>query len=158
MCRERRLRSWCLRLGKDGMAYLLNRNNLGGVTAPVASENLPSAVRGQSAATYHTSQGTYFVFHTENNAVAAYKVTATSPPTIVPAWSVSQTGLGSAWVTSTDGTNNAIVWVAGAEATDVCTPTMAIPAMWFMPEVAQMKYHTEMEYRHCRSRPHLLPR
>jgi FG-GAP-like repeat/PQQ enzyme repeat len=103
-----------LALGKDGMAYLLDRNNLGGVTAPVASESLPTAVRGQSAATYHTSQGTYFVFHTENNAVAAYKVTATSPPTIVPAWSVSQTGLGSTWVTSTDGTNNAIVWVAGA--------------------------------------------
>jgi hypothetical protein len=102
-----------LALGKDGMAYLLNRNNLGGVTTPVASENLPSAVRGQSAATYHTSQGTYFVFHTENNTVAAYKVTATTPPTIVPAWSMSQTGLGSAWVTSTDGTNNAIVWVAG---------------------------------------------
>ena len=102
-----------LALGKDGMAYLLNRNNLGGVSPPVASAHLPSAVRGQSAATYHTSQGTYFVFHTENNAVAAYKVTPTNPPTIVPAWSVNQTGLGSAWVTSTDGANNAIVWVAG---------------------------------------------
>ncbi|HZS16556.1 MAG TPA: FG-GAP-like repeat-containing protein [Candidatus Udaeobacter sp.] len=103
-----------LALGKDGMAYLLDRNNLGGVTAPIASAILPTAVRGQSAATYHTSQGTYFVFHTENNAVAAYKVTATSPPAIIPAWSVNQTGLGSAWVTSTDGVNNAIVWVAGA--------------------------------------------
>jgi hypothetical protein len=102
-----------LALGKDGMAYLLNRNSLGGVSTPLASENLPSAVRGQSAATYHTSQGTYFVFHTENNAVAAYKVTATNPPTIVPAWSMSQSGLGSVFVTSTDGTNNAIVWVAG---------------------------------------------
>jgi len=102
-----------LALGKDGMAYLLNRNNLGGVSPPVASAHLPSAVRGQSAATYHTSQGTYFVFHTENNSVAAYKVTPTTPPTIVPAWSMSQPGLGSAWVTSTDGANNAIVWVAG---------------------------------------------
>ena len=102
-----------LALGKDGMAYLLNRSSLGGVSTPLASENLPSAVRGQSAATYHTSQGTYFAFHTENNTVAAYKVTATNPPTIVPAWSMSQSGLGSAWVTSTDGTNNAIVWVAG---------------------------------------------
>jgi len=102
-----------LALGKDGMAYLLNRNSLGGVTAPLASESLPSAVRGQSAATYHTSQGTYFVFHTENNSVAAYKITATNPPTIVPAWSMSQTGLGSVFVTSTDGTNNALVWAAG---------------------------------------------
>ena len=102
-----------LALGKDGMAYLLNRNNLGGIAAPVASANLPTAVRGQSAATYRTSQGTYFVFHTESNAVAAYKVTPTNPPTIVSAWTMSQTGLGSVFVTSTDGTNNVIVWVAG---------------------------------------------
>jgi hypothetical protein len=103
-----------LALGKDGNAYLLNRNNLGGITAPVASANLPTAVRGQSAATYRTSQGTYFVFHTEGNAVSADKVNPTTPPTIVPAWTVSQTGLGSAWVTSTDGTSNVIVWVGGA--------------------------------------------
>ena len=102
-----------LALGKDGKGYLLNRNNLGGIAAPVASANLPTAVRGQSAATYRTGQGTYFAFHTESNAVAAYKVTPTNPPTIVNAWTVSQTGLGSAFVTSTDGTNNVIVWVAG---------------------------------------------
>ena len=104
-----------LALGKDGKAYLINRNNLDGISAPVAFVNLPTAVRGQSVATYHTSQGTYFAFHTENNTVAAYKITPTNPPTIVNAWSMSQTGLGSAWVTSTDGTNNVIVWVAGAE-------------------------------------------
>src|SRR5437879_4355787 len=45
-----------LALGKDGKGYLLNRNNLGGIAAPVASANLPTAVRGQSAATYRTSQ------------------------------------------------------------------------------------------------------
>jgi hypothetical protein len=102
-----------LALGKDGKAYLLNRNSLGGIVAPVASANLPTAVRGQSAATYHTSQGTYFVFHTESDAVAAYKINPTSPPTISSAWTVSQTGLGSPFITSTDGTNNMIVWVAG---------------------------------------------
>src|SRR4029450_1698454 len=37
------------------------------------------------------------------------------PPTIVPAWNVSQSGQGSPWVTTTDGTNNAIVWVVGAQ-------------------------------------------
>jgi len=102
-----------LALGKDSKAYLLNRNNLGGISPPVASASLPTAVRGQSAATYHTAQGTYFAFHTENNAVAAYKVTATNPPTIVSAWSMSQTGLGSVFVTSTNGTDNLIVWAAG---------------------------------------------
>jgi hypothetical protein len=47
--------------------------------------------------------------------IKAYKITATTPPTIVPAWSVSQSGQGSPWVTTTDGTNNAIVSVVGAD-------------------------------------------
>jgi hypothetical protein len=104
-----------LALGKDGKAYLLNRNNLGGITAPVASANVANSVRGQSAATYRTSQGTYFVFRNSNSAVSAYKITATNPPRIIPAWTVSQNGQGSPWVTTTDGTNNAIVWVVGSE-------------------------------------------
>ena len=104
-----------LALGKDGKAYLLNRNNLGGITAPVASANVANSVRGQSAATYRTSQGTYFVFRNGNSAVSAYKITATNPPRIIPAWTVSQNGQGSPWVTTTDGTNNAIVWVVGSE-------------------------------------------
>jgi hypothetical protein len=104
-----------LALGKDGKAYLLNRNNLGGITAPVASANVANSVRGQSAATYRTSQGTYFVFRNGGSAVSAYRITATNPPRIVPAWIVSQNGQGSPWVTTTDGTNNAIVWVVGGD-------------------------------------------
>jgi outer membrane protein assembly factor BamB len=82
-----------LALGKDGNAYLLNRNNLGGIR----------------------TQGTYFVFRNGDTGVSAYRVTATNPPTIVPAWTVSQSGQGSPWITTTDGTNNAIVWVVGTE-------------------------------------------
>jgi hypothetical protein len=105
-----------LALSKESKAYLLNRNNLGGIAAPVASVDVGTTVRGQSAATYQTNQGTYFVFHTENTDVVVYKITATNPPTIVPAWTdINQNGPGSVWVTSTDGTSNVIVWVAGAE-------------------------------------------
>jgi hypothetical protein len=104
-----------LALGKDGNAYLVNRNNLGGVTLPVASQAVDGVTRGQSSATYHTNQGTYFVFRTGSSGISAYKVTAANPPAIVPAWSVNQSGQGSPWVTTTDGTNNAIVWVVGAQ-------------------------------------------
>jgi hypothetical protein len=114
-----------LALGKDGNAYLVNRNNLGGITSPVAQANVTGinrvdlnrdingAARGTSAVTYHTSQGTYIAFHNDTSTMRAYKITATSPPTITFAWSQNQTGRGSPWVTTTDGTNNTIVWVAG---------------------------------------------
>jgi hypothetical protein len=103
-----------LATGKDGNAYLLNRNNLGGITVPVASLSVDGIITGQSSATYHTSQGTYFVFRASNE-IKTYKISATSPPSIEFAWSASQTGRGSPWVTTTDGTNNAIVWVVGAQ-------------------------------------------
>jgi hypothetical protein len=104
-----------LATGKDGNAYLINRNNLGGITAPVRQLSVDGTLRGQSSATYTTGQGTYFVFRAGGSQIKAYKVTATNPPDIVAAWSASQSGQGSPWVTTTDGTNNAIVWVVGAE-------------------------------------------
>jgi PQQ enzyme repeat len=103
-----------LALGKDGKAYLLNRDNLGGIRAPVASAQVATSVRGQAAATYRTRQGTYFVFRATSGAISAYRITATNPPTIVPAWNMSQNGQGSPWVTTTNGTDNAIVWAANS--------------------------------------------
>src|SRR5256714_7016751 len=105
-----------LALGKDSNAYLLNRNNLGGITTAVAQANVGGTNRGTSAVTYHTSQGTYFGFHNDAGAVRAYRITATNPPTITFAWSMSQNGRGSPWVTTTDGTNNMIVWYAATTA------------------------------------------
>jgi hypothetical protein len=105
-----------LALGKDGNAYLVNRNNLGGVAGPVSSAGVDGTMRGQSSATYTTALGTYFVFRADGGSqIKAYKVTATNPPNIVFAWSASQSGQGSPWVTTTDVTNNAIVWVVGAQ-------------------------------------------
>src|SRR5438105_7014275 len=101
-----------LALGKDSNAYLLNRNNLGGIIAPVAVANVGGINRGTSAVTYRTGQGTYIGFHNDAGTVRAYRVTATNPPMIVFAWSQSQSGRGSPWVTTTDGTNNMIVWYA----------------------------------------------
>jgi hypothetical protein len=101
-----------LALGKDSNAYLVNRNNLGGIISPVAQANVSGTNRGTSVVTYHTNQGTYFGFHNDAGAIRAYKITPTNPPTIVFAWSQNQNGRGSPWVTTTDGTNNTIVWYA----------------------------------------------
>jgi hypothetical protein len=103
-----------LATGKDGNAYLLNRDNLGGIAAPLTQQSVDGVISGQSSATYTTSQATYFVFRADGNTVKAYKINS-NPLTITFAWSVSQNGQGSPWVTTTDGTNNAIVWVVGAQ-------------------------------------------
>ena len=107
-----------LALGKDSNAYLLNRNNLGGITSPVAQANVFAANAGTSAVTYHTGQGTYFGFHSNSGESRIYRITPANPPTIVFAWNAGPGGRGSPWVTTTDGTNNTIVWVAGVAGGD----------------------------------------
>src|SRR5206468_10961570 len=105
-----------LALGKDRNAYLLDRNNLGGVSMPVAQMNVSSStLRGTSSAAYQTGEGTNFAFHNESGELRSYIINQASPRTMALAWNVSDGGRSSPWVTTTDGTNNAIVWVAGVE-------------------------------------------
>jgi hypothetical protein len=101
-------------LGKDNYAYLLNRSNLGGITAPVASLQVSGSFIIQAAATYRTNQGTYVAFRASSSTLSTFRITATHPPAITNGWSVNRNGCGSPFVTSTDGTNNIIVWVVGA--------------------------------------------
>jgi outer membrane protein assembly factor BamB len=101
-------------LGKDGNAYLLNRDNLGGITAPMASLNLSDQPILQAAASYRTNQGTYVAFRVfPGTRLGAFRITATNPPAITSAWDVARIGCGSPFVTSTNGISNMIVWVVG---------------------------------------------
>ena len=102
-------------LGKDGNAYLLNRTNLGGISVPVAQAHVSSSAIIQAAATYRTTLGTYVVFCGNSTELSAFRIGATQPPTITSVWTVSEGGRGSPFVTSTDGTNNVIVWGIGSE-------------------------------------------
>jgi hypothetical protein len=101
-------------LGKDGNAYLLNRTNLGGISLPLAQAHVAGGAIIQAAVTYRTALGTYVVFANANN-LYALRISASNPPTITNAWTVSENGRGSPFVTSTDGTNNMVVWGIGSE-------------------------------------------
>src|SRR5579883_556308 len=103
-----------LALGKDGNGYLLNRSNLGGVSAPLSQLHLSTTSIIQAAATYRTAMGTYVVFM-DGSDLTSFLITPSNPPAMSVAWSASQNGRGSPFVTSTDGTNNVIVWGIGCE-------------------------------------------
>ena len=107
-------------MGKDRKAYLVNRDNLGGISSPITSAQAAGSTILQAAVTYRTEQSTYVAFRANNDGntvLSAFRITPTDPPAIASGWNITRNngGCGSPFVTSTDGTNNMIVWVVGTE-------------------------------------------
>ena len=105
-------------MGKDGKAYLVNRDNLGGISAPIASAQIAGTqFLRQAAAAYRTILGTYVAFRADRSTLSVFRITGANPPTIVNGWSVNRGAgnCGSPFVTSTNGTSNMIIWVVGTE-------------------------------------------
>jgi PQQ enzyme repeat len=102
-------------MGKDRKAYLVDRSNLGGIGPPVAWAQVSLVGFIQAAATYRTNQDTYVAFRGTQFSLATFRITATSPPGINSSWSRPGNPCGPPFVTSTDGTNNMIVWVVGTD-------------------------------------------
>jgi hypothetical protein len=111
-----------LALGKDLNAYLLDRNNLGGIGAEVAKVKVGAdqfnPTRG-AAAIYKTATAQYAAFRGGKGAactnggagnLVAITLKPGAPPTIVSSWCSAASYYGSPIVTTTDGTSNAIVW------------------------------------------------
>ena len=104
-------------LGKDRKAYLVNRDNLGGITAPVASATVANSSIIQAAATYGPSKTPTLLSEPKQQRFRLFALLQRIRPPLPRGWSVNRDrgGCGSPFVTSTDGTNNMIVWVVGTE-------------------------------------------
>ena len=118
-----------IQLGKDGNAYLLDRTNLTGVGSAIGGSGTTywsfHAATNEiisSPVVYGTPTATYVAFKGNGAActggtsgsLTALRVVPGSPPSLAASW-CAPAGTGSPMVTTSDGTNDAIVWVPGAE-------------------------------------------
>jgi hypothetical protein len=107
-----------LALGKDGNAYLVNPENLGGVGHEIAVTHVSTGEIITAMATYPVSNGAMVAFEGEGAAcphpgnLVMLKVT---PSAVATVWCAAFKGFGAPIVTTTDGKSNPIVWVAGAQ-------------------------------------------
>ena len=120
-------RAFVLALGKDARAYLLDRNRLGGMGGSLASEVVATRPIRTAPATYPAGEGGYVAFQGPGarcpgsrrpGALTVLKIRAGSPPTLVTGWCGALRGEGSPIITTTDGRENPIVWILGAEGDD----------------------------------------
>lgn len=118
--------------GKDGYLYLIDRTNLGGVATAPRTPNLGvlQVIDGQiiNAPAFATIAGTTYVVlrpygdigaigcpaGTSGDLVAV-KLDPTAPESMSIAWCANALGAGSPIITTSDGTHDALVWVAGGD-------------------------------------------
>jgi outer membrane protein assembly factor BamB len=130
-------------LGKDGNLYLLDAKNMGSaIGAPivflgrVATRNIVD-----SPAAIPNAQGTLVVFEAQTNGVGygcprgesgnlvGVQIVAGAPPTAQVAWCAPAGGYGAPIITTTDGRQEAIVWLTASNAAYGGTgPLMAFDA------------------------------
>lgn len=113
-----------LALGKDRKAYLLNRNDLGGIGGQLVSAIVSKIPIRTSPAEYPGADGIFVAFQGpglhcparhQADGLTVLKIGNGSPPTMHTAWCGAVRGAGSPIVTTTDGHSNPIVWILGAE-------------------------------------------
>jgi len=113
-----------LALGKDRKAYLLDRNNLGGIGGQLAVATVAQRLILASPASYPLGNDVMVAFDAPGSQCPAssrggdltvLKIRAGSPPAMSTAWCGAVNGRGSPIVTTTDGHSDPIVWMLGAE-------------------------------------------
>jgi len=112
-----------LALGKDGKAYLLDRDNLGGIGGQLASETVSDLRIITAPAAYPVGDAVFVAFQAPGahcpgsgaGALTVLKISGGPSPRLSTAWCGALRGRGSAIVTTTDGRADPIVWILGAE-------------------------------------------
>jgi hypothetical protein len=113
-----------LALGKDAHAYLLDRDDLGGIGGALLRERVATFAIITAPAVYPTADGVMVAFRgvgahcperRVNDALTVLKIRAGAPPTLATAWCGVFSGKGAPIVTTTDGRSDPIVWILGAD-------------------------------------------
>ena len=111
-------------IGKSGEAYLLDRDNLGGVGGALAAARVATNIAITSPAVWSAADGVFVVLQGDGahcppgepaDGLVALKIRVDPAPAIETAWCASVARAGSPIVTTTDGRSDPIVWVVGAE-------------------------------------------
>jgi outer membrane protein assembly factor BamB len=110
-----------LALGKDGNAYLANRDDLGGIGGQLAVTKFSGAAIVTAPAVYNTGAQTLVAFRNGadlscgGSAVTMLSVTASMTTPMTEIWCAPLNGQGAPIITTTDGTSNPLVWIVGAQ-------------------------------------------
>ena len=119
------LRKLIFGIGKDGDAYLLDRDNLGGFGGQLAREHVSGLKTIASPAVWAAADGVFVALEVEGancptetpgKGLLVLKIRADPAPAITTAWCGSVASIhGSPIVTTTDGRSNPIVFAIGAQ-------------------------------------------
>ena len=110
-----------LALGKDGKAYLLDRNNLGGIGGALAVRRVARGPIITAPVTYRLGGQTFVADRApgalcpDGRSTTAVVALAVGPAALRPVWCTRIDGRGIPIVTTDGPETNPIVWVAGAE-------------------------------------------
>jgi outer membrane protein assembly factor BamB len=113
-----------LALGKDGKAYLLSENDLGGIGGQLAVSTVSETSIITAPVAYRVGGEAFAAFQAtgadcpnadQRHELVALRIVGGSQPSIKTAWCGAVAGRGSPIVTTTDGHSNPIVWMLGAE-------------------------------------------
>ncbi|MGE5048827.1 MAG: PQQ-binding-like beta-propeller repeat protein, partial [Deltaproteobacteria bacterium] len=108
-------------MGKNGLLYLGNRDNLGGIGGGALTPKVGDFIV-TAPAVIDTPSGTTLAFTAQgaacpgaDNGLVGLRIGAGPPPEVKTAWCARVVGRGSPIATTTGGGAESIIWVAGAE-------------------------------------------